>query len=503
VGYGAVYSRAALGVAAPSVQVEVRLGGGLPTFQVTGAAEGALRDLRDRVHSALSAVGHPFPQGRITVNLAPADLPKRGARFDLPVALALLQAQGLGGPPAPNCEFLGELSLDGALRPIAGALPALEAAAEAGRVLVLPEGNGAEAGLFPAPQGRLAPSLAAVLAWLKGTAALPPPVPSKAPTPEVFPSLSRVQGQVMAKRALALAAVGGHNLLMVGPPGSGKTLIAESLPGLLPPLRDETAREVAMIQSLSSRGGLRHRPRRPFRAPHHSISQAALIGGTAEALPGEVSLAHGGVLFLDELPEFSRAALEALREPLEAGEVLVARARHRARYPARFQLLAAMNPCPAAVDCQNGAPCQCPPGAATRYRARLSGALLDRIDLFVSLAPVPLTLLGRAPALARETAGVPEARTVSEAQNRALDRQGCLNARLPPERTVQACVPTESALSLLTSAGTTLGLSARGFHRTLRLARSIADLAGAPAVEVPAVQEALAFRPRFSDAAPC
>ena len=502
-GYGAVYSRAALGVAAPSVQVEVRLGGGLPTFQVTGAAEGALRDLRDRVHSALSAVGHPFPQGRITVNLAPADLPKRGARFDLPVALALLQAQGVGVPPAPNCEFLGELSLDGALRPIAGALPALEAAAEAGRVLVLPAGNGAEAGLFPAPQGRLAPSLAAVLAWLKGTAPLPPPVPSKAPPPEVFPSLSRVQGQVMAKRALALAAVGGHNLLMVGPPGSGKTLIAESLPGLLPPLRDETAREVAMIQSLSSRGGLRHRPRRPFRAPHHSISQAALIGGGAEALPGEVSLAHGGVLFLDELPEFSRAALEALREPLEAGEVVVARARHRARYPARFQLLAAMNPCPAAVDCQNGAPCQCPPGAATRYRARLSGALLDRIDLFVSLAPVPLTLLGRAPALARETAGVPEARTVSEAQNRALDRQGCLNARLPPERTVQACAPTESALSLLTSAGTTLGLSARGFHRTLRLARSIADLAGESAVEVPAVQEALAFRPRFSEAAPC
>ena len=502
-GYGAVYSRAALGVAAPSVQVEVRLGGGLPTFQVTGAAEGALRDLRDRVHSALSAVGHPFPQGRITVNLAPADLPKRGARFDLPVALALLQAQGLGGPPAPNCEFLGELSLDGALRPIAGALPALEAAAEAGRVLVLPEGNAAEAGLFPAPQGRLAPSLAAVLAWLKGTAALPPPVPSKAPPPKTFPSLSRVQGQVLAKRALALAAVGGHNLLMVGPPGSGKTLIAESLPGLLPPLGDETAREVAMIQSLSSRGGLRHRPRRPFRAPHHSTSQAALIGGGAEALPGEVSLAHGGVLFLDELPEFSRAALEALREPLEAGEVVVARARHRARYPARFQLLAAMNPCPAAVDCQNGAPCQCPPGAATRYRARLSGALLDRIDLFVSLAPVPLTLLGRVPALAREAAGVPEARTVSEAQNRALDRQGCLNARLPPERTVQACVPTESALSLLTSAGTTLGLSARGFHRTLRLARSIADLAGAPAVEVPAVQEALAFRPRFSDAAPC
>ncbi len=502
-GYGAVYSRAALGVAAPSVQVEVRLSGGLPTFQVTGAAEGALRDLRDRVHSALSAVGHPFPQGRITVNLAPADLPKRGARFDLPVALALLQAQGLGGPPTPGCEFLGELSLDGALRPIVGALPALEAAAEAGRILVLPEGNGAEAGLFPAPQARLAPSLAAVLAWLKGTASLPPPVSSEAPPPEGFPSLSRVQGQVMAKRALALAAVGGHNLLMVGPPGSGKTLIAESLPGLLPPLRDETAREVAMIQSLSSRGGLRHRPRRPFRAPHHSISQAALIGGGAEALPGEVSLAHGGVLFLDELPEFSRAALEALREPLEAGEVVVARARHRARYPARFQLLAAMNPCPAAVDCQNGAPCQCPPGAATRYRARLSGALLDRIDLFVSLASVPLTLLGRAPALPQETTGVPTARTVSEAQNRALARQGCLNARLPPERTVRACAPTESALALLTSVGTTLGLSARGFHRTLRLARSIADLAGEPAVEVPAVQEALAFRPRFSDAAPC
>ena len=502
-GYGAVYSRAALGVASPPVQVEVRLSGGLPTFQVTGAAEGALRDLRDRVHSALSAVGYPFPQGRITVNLAPADLPKRGARFDLPVALALLQAQGVGVPPAPNCEFLGELSLDGALRPVAGALPALEAAAEAQRLLVLPEGNGPEAGLFPAPQARLAPSLAAVLAWLKGTAPLPCPVPSEAPPPEVLPTLSRVQGQVLAKRALALAAVGGHNLLMVGPPGSGKTLIAESLPGLLPPLRDETAREVAMIQSLSQRGGLRHRPRRPFRAPHHSISQAALIGGGAEALPGEVSLAHGGVLFLDELPEFSRAALEALREPLEAGEVVVARARHRARYPARFQLLAAMNPCPAAVDCQNGAPCQCPPGAAARYRARLSGALLDRIDLFVSVAPVPLTLLGRAPAQVRETAGVPTARAVSEAQQRARDRQGCLNAQLPPERTVRACAPTESALALLTSVGTTLGLSARGFHRTLRLARSIADLAGEPAVEVPAVQEALAFRPRFSDAGPC
>ena len=502
-GYGAVYSRASLGVAAPLVQVEVRLGGGLPTFQVTGAAEGALRDLRDRVHSALSAVGHPFPQGRITVNLAPADLPKRGARFDLPVALALLQAQGVGVPPAPNCEFLGELSLDGALRPIAGALPALEAAAAAGRVLVLPEGNGAEAGLFPAPQGRLAPSLAAVLAWIRGAAPLPRPVPAEAAPPKIFPTLSRVQGQVLAKRALALAAVGGHNLLMVGPPGSGKTLIAESLPGLLPPLSDETARELAMIQSLSRRGGLRHRPRRPFRAPHHSISQAALIGGTAEALPGEVSLAHGGVLFLDELPEFSRAALEALREPLEAGEVLVARARHRARYPARFQLLAAMNPCPAAVDCQSGAPCQCPPGAAARYRARLSGALLDRIDLFVSVAPVPLTLLGRAPARAQDNVGVPSARLVSLAHERAQARQGCLNAQLPPERTVQACAPTEPALALLTSVGTTLGLSARGFHRTLRLARSIADLAGESAVEVPAVQEALAFRPRFSDAAPC
>lgn len=502
-GYGAVYSRAALGVAAPSVQVEVRLSGGLPTFQVTGAAEGALRDLRDRVHSALSAVGYPFPQGRITVNLAPADLPKRGARFDLPVALALLQAQGVGVPSAPNCEFLGELSLDGALRPVAGALPALEAAAEARRTLVLPEGNGAEAGLFPAPQGRLAPSLAAVLAWLRGTGSLPRPSPSAAPPPVPMPSLSRVQGQMLAKRALALAAVGGHNLLMVGPPGAGKTLLAESLPGLLPPLSDQTAREVAMIQSLSQRGGLLHRPRRPFRAPHHSVSQAALIGGGAEALPGEVSLAHGGVLFLDELPEFSRAALEALREPLEAGEVVIARARHRARYPARFQLLAAMNPCPAAVDCQSGAPCQCPPGAAARYRARLSGALLDRIDLFVSVAPVPLAILGRAPADAREDAEVPTARAVAEAQGRAQVRQGCLNAQLPPERTVRACAPTEEALALLTSVGTSLGLSARGFHRTLRLARSIADLAGAPAVEVPAVQEALAFRPRFSDPAPC
>ena len=209
------------------------------------------------------------------------------------------------------------------------------------------------------------------------------------------------------------------------------------------------------------------------------------------------------MLFLDELPEFSRAALEALREPLEAGEVVVARARHRARYPARFQLLAAMNACPAAVDCQSGAPCQCPPRAAARYRARLSGALLDRIDLFVSVAPVPLNLLGRAPAPAWAHAGVPTARAVSEAQQRALARQGCLNARLPSERMVQACAPRESALAMLTSVGTTLGLSARGFHRTLRLARSIADLAGEPAVEVPAVQEALAFRPRFSDAAPC
>ena len=502
-GYGAVYSRAALGVTAPLVQVEVRLSGGLPTFQVAGAAEGALRDLRDRVHSALSAAGYAFPQGRITVNLAPADLPKRGARFDLPVALALLQAQGVGVPPAPNCEFVGELSLDGALRPVAGALPALEAAAAAHRLLVLPEGNGTEAGLFSAPQGRLAPSLSAVLAWLKGKGSLPRPVASEAPPPEEWPTLSRVQGQVLAKRALALAAVGGHNLLMVGPPGSGKTLIAESLPGLLPPLSDQTAREVAMVQSLSQREGLRHRPRRPFRAPHHSISQAALIGGGAEAMPGEVSLAHGGVLFLDELPEFSRAALEALREPLEAGEVAVSRARRRARYPARFQLLAAMNPCPAAVDCQSGAPCQCPPGAAARYRARLSGALLDRIDLFVSIAPVPLNLLSRPSVRPREDAGVPTAHTVSEAQQRARVRQGCLNAELSPERTVRACAPTEPALGLLASLGTTLGLSARGFHRALRLARSVADLAGEPAVEVPAVQEALAFRPRFSDAPPC
>ena len=500
--YGVVHSRAALGVDAPAVRVEVRLAGGLPTFQVTGAQEGALRDLRDRVQSALSAQGLPFPQGRITVNLAPADLPKRGARFDLPVALALLRAQGqLAAEPLGESEFLGELYLDGTLGPLPGALAAVAASARAQRTLVLPLGNAVEASLFPAAHVRLAPSLGAVLAWLQRGQALhrPPPTPP-APATDA-PDLSRIRGQAQAKGALLLAAVGGHNTLLVGPPGAGKTLLAQCLPGLLPPLSESTARAVAAVHSLAEPAPLKHRPRRPFRAPHHSLSQAALIGGGPLAAPGEVSLAHGGVLFLDELPEFSRAALEALREPLEAGEVFVARARRRARYPARFQLLAAMNPCPAGRDCHGGPSCQCPPGAAARYRARLSGPLLDRIDLFVPVAPVPLALL-RSPPEPGDGSAAARVR-VQAAQDRALRRQGCLNGALAPEHTLAACAPTEAALDALTEAGTHLGLSARAFHRTLRLARSAADLAGEAQVEVSAIHEALAFRPRFPEATPC
>ena len=492
--YAVVPTRAAAGIEAPEVTVEVHLGGGLPAFTLVGLPETAVRESRDRVRAALAQAGFEFPVRRITVNLAPADLPKEGGRFDLPVAVGLLAASGqVPREAAARCELLGELALDGALRPVRGALPAALAARAAGRPLVLPAASAAEAALVPGAEVYGAGHLAAVAAHLAGERVLEPargPAPEAEAGPE--PDLADVRGQPRARRALEVAAAGGHGLLMVGPPGTGKTLLASRLPGILPPMSLEEALETAAVASLAGEGLAPARwRRRPFRAPHHGASAAALVGGGTDPRPGEVSLAHNGVLFLDELPEFDRRALESLREPLESGRVVVARAARRAVFPARFQLVAAMNPCPCGhLDDPSGR-CRCTPDQVRRYRARLSGPLLDRIDLHVEVPRVPVRELAEAPPGEPSTAV--RARVLA-ARERALARQGVPNAALAPERIEEVCAPDAEGRRLLHAAAERLGLSARAFHRVLRVARTVADLAGRGRVTAADVAEALSYR---------
>lgn len=488
-----VHSRARAGVAAPPVRVEVHLSGGLPQTHIVGLPEAAVREARDRVRAAILCAQFEFPARRITVNLAPADLPKDGGRFDLPIALGILAASGqIPRDALADYEFLGELGLTGELRGVDGVLPAALAAARAQRTLIVAPANGPEAALARDGQARTARTLLEVCAALGGQRELPI---AETPPPDAsfVPDLSDVRGQVQARRALEVAAAGNHHLLLVGSPGCGKTLLASRLPGLLPEASEAEALETAAIASISGRGldPARWR-RRPFRSPHHTASAVALVGGGTEPRPGEISLAHNGVLFLDELPEWDRRALEVLREPLESGTVSISRAARSAEFPARFQLVAAMNPCPCGWAGDNSGRCRCSSDVVQRYRGRISGPLLDRIDLHVEVPRLPPREL-RPDAPPGETSTQVRVR-VEQARAIQLARAGRLNAQLGQAETLTLCRLDDADQALLEHAINRLRLSARSMQRVLRVARTIADLAGAERIDRSHLTEALGYR---------
>ncbi len=490
-----IHSRALAGLHAPAVVVEVHLANGLPGLSIVGLPEAAVKESKDRVRAALQNARFSLPARRITVNLAPADLPKEGTRFDLPIALGILAASGQLDPARlEQHEFIGELALSGALRSITGVLPSALAARTAGRALVVPQANAAEAAL--AQDGTIygASDLLAVCAHLNGIEALPRQAPTLISEVAVDSNdLAEVRGQHQARRGLEIAAAGGHSLLFLGPPGTGKSMLASRLPGILPPLSEAEALESAIIASISghSQQWVRWR-QRPFRAPHHTASAVALVGGGSNPRPGEVSLAHHGVLFLDELPEFDRRVLEVLREPLESGTITISRAGRQAEFPAQFQMIAAMNPCPCGYLGDTSGRCRCSVEQVQRYRAKLSGPLLDRIDMHVEVPSLP------AKELFVETTATESSATVrgrvAAARTRQQERQGTINRALSPSALEQHCTLEPVGRKLLTQALERLGLSARAVHRIIRVARTIADLEGATQIRTQHLAEAINYR---------
>jgi len=497
-------SRALAGMEAPAVNVEVHLANGLPGIAIVGLPDTEVREAKDRVRAALQNSGFDIPARRITINLAPADLPKESGRFDLPIALGILAAsRQIRDDALQRYEFAGELSLSGELRPVRGALAMAFAMARDGeqemRAFILPLANADEAALVEAAAIYPARTLLEVCAHFANAPDAPKLTRHHGPgmsRPPFYPDFAEVKGQQHAKRALEVAAAGAHSVLLVGPPGAGKSMLAARLPGLLPPMSESEALESAAVQSLAGGFAPERWRQRPFRSPHHTTSGVALVGGGNLPRPGEVSLAHHGVLFLDELPEFDRRVLEVLREPLESGSITISRAAHQADFPARFQLIAAMNPCPCGWLGHASGKCRCTPDAVLRYQGRISGPLLDRVDIQLPVAAMAPDSMG-AQADGEPSAAI--AQRVARAHARQLARQGLPNSHLGPGEIDRHCAPDEAGRRLLHDAARHLHWSARAYHRVLKVARTIADLADVDDVRSKHVAEAIGYRRALRD----
>ncbi len=493
-----LYSRALSGIQAPLVTVETHIANGLPSFTIVGLPDTEVKESKDRVRAALQNAQFKIPAQRITINLAPADLPKESGRFDLPIALGILAATGqIPKDKLDQYEWAGELALTGELRPIHGALAMTYNASQSGRIFVLPQQNAAEAALVKKATIYAAKSLLQICAHLSGREPLQiykNLIGNASETGDsAYPDFDEVKGQIHAKRALEIAAAGGHSILMIGPPGTGKSMLATRFPSILPPMTEAEALESAAIQSLSYGSfNINNWKHRPFRSPHHTASGVALVGGGSHPRPGEISLAMHGVLFLDELAEFDRKVLEVLREPLESGKITISRAARQAEFPAQFQLIAAMNPCPCGYLGHPSGKCHCTPDQVARYRGRISGPLLDRIDMQIEVPAVPQHEL-----MKQQTAGEKSSAIrvrVTESHQRQLNRQQKTNSRLSVKEIDRYCALDTTSETLLTQAINRLNLSARAYHRILKVARTIADLSGIEKINNQHIAEAIQYR---------